>query len=500
VTTAGADTHAGVARADTPADTIYGEGGDAMTPVMIKLFKDDAAQLTPEFGSYTNVDLDQSIADFIGSAPNIFGANFAVTERKLTTTEAATAKTNGRTYTYVPIAAVPVALMTLVPQPTFPGNGTINPAQYCQHIPLNLTQLAAIYGAPTPTSWGDPSLACSTGGPAPDAAPFTLWANLDPTMENFSMMNLLDSTTSSMTTFQAGLTQGVTTHKALTADSTPSEFWPYTGSSIPGGDEALLGKMIGLDSKTNLPSTQTAQVSIGGIVPISSVWTGDPLGPHWNLPTAAVQNAQGTYVAPTTAAAAAAETDAMLSATTDPTTNNLVTFTANGADAAAYNSYLMMESYLLVPTNGLDSTKALSLAQFIRFALGTTGQKDIAAFGAAPATSAMVAAGLVVAQALDAEAATSTTTTTTASTTTTTTAPTGTTTTTVATAGSGNQSASGGSSTGDPGTGTTGNAGSGSGVLAFTGMSTYPLLGLGFLLLATGETSRRLVRRRSTKT
>ncbi len=279
------------AHADTPADTLYGEGGDAMTPVMLKLLKDDAAQLSPEFGSYTNVDLDQGIADFIGSAPNTFAADYAVTERPFTATEAATAKTNGRSFAYIPIAAVPVALMTLVPVPTFQGNGTINPAQFCQHIPLTLTQLAAIYGSPAPSSWGDPSLSCSIGGPAPDPVPFTLWANLDPTMENLSMMNLLDSTTASTATFKAGLTNGVTTHKAITSDTTPSEFWPYTGSTIPGGDEALLGKMIGLNPTTD---TLRARRRAGNCrwVALCRFHRCGPvtlLRPHWNLPTAAVQ-------------------------------------------------------------------------------------------------------------------------------------------------------------------------------------------------------------------
>ena len=36
----------------------------------------------------------------------------------------------------------------------------------------------------------------------------------------------------------------------------------------------------------------------------------------------------------------------------------------------AYNNWLMTESYLLVPLNGLPADKALALAQFIRFAVG----------------------------------------------------------------------------------------------------------------------------------
>ena len=101
-------------------------------------------------------------------------------------------------------------------------------------------------------------------------------------------------------------------------------------------------------------------------------------------------------------------------------------------DAAAYNNYLMLQSYLVVPTNGLSADKALALAQFIRFAVGANGQADIASLGAAPATPKMVTADLAVAQELDAEAAsaptleldgTSTTTTTRATTATTTPRP-----------------------------------------------------------------------------
>ena len=42
-------------------------------------------------------------------------------------------------------------------------------------------------------------------------------------------------------------------------------------------------------------------------MPVASDWTGDPLGVSWNLPTAAVQNAAGDYVAPSAGAAQAAE-------------------------------------------------------------------------------------------------------------------------------------------------------------------------------------------------
>jgi ABC-type phosphate transport system substrate-binding protein len=112
----------GTARATTSPGALTGEGGNVMTPVMNKLLNDDANQLLPDVGSYTNVNLENAITDFIGSAPGTFGADFLVSERPLTTTETATATTNGRSIAYVPFAASPVALMTLVPNAAWAGD------------------------------------------------------------------------------------------------------------------------------------------------------------------------------------------------------------------------------------------------------------------------------------------------------------------------------------------------------------------------------------------
>ena len=486
------------AGAATPQGTIYGEGGDAMGPVMVKLLHDDASGLHPDIGSYTNVDLDQGIADFVGSKPDTFAADFAVTERPLTTAEISTAASNGRSFAYVPFAASPVALMTLVPNSTYTGSQTITPAQFCQHIPLSLDQLDGIYGTASPpySTWGDSRLSCTTPPDTPaDAVHFGRWANLDPTMENFALMSLLDSTPASEAAFGAALATAQGEGQAATSDPAASEHWPYSGTAITGGDQATLGKLIGLDPRTGAPSSVASQLGLGAIMPVTSVWTGDPLGVTWDLPTAAVQNAAGDYVAPSAAAAAATESDATLAATSDPTTNNLVTFNANTNDATAYNNYLMLQSYLVVPTNGLPADKALALAQFIRFAVGGTGQADIAALGAAPATAAMVKADLVVAQELDTEAASASGTTSTS--TTTITAGTSTST-TVATLTSGT-GASGSSATGtSPSSATT--DGSTTGGLAVTGSDPLPLTALGFAFVVCGELARRIVRRRKTRT
>jgi hypothetical protein len=229
---------------------------------------------------------------------------------------------------------------------------------------------------------------------------------------------------------------------------------------------------------------------------MSSVWTGAPLGVNWDLPTAAIQNAQGSFVAPSATSAGAAEADATLASTSDPTTNNIVTFMGNSTDAAAYNSYLMMEEYLVVPTNTLPADKATKLAQFIRFILGTTGQKIIASYGAAPATTAMVAAGLKVAAQLTDLGLTEA-----ASTTTTTTAGAGAGSTTSTTSSSGVSAALTGSSSTSPnedassGTGNTG-SGAGASTLAQTGSNPLPLVGVGAFLVVVAIFGRRRMSRR----
>jgi hypothetical protein len=482
--------------ADTPAGTVYGEGGAAVNPIMIKLLQQDSPNLAPDFGSYTNVDNDTGIADFVGTAANTFAADYAVTERPLTTAEAAKASADGRSFAYVPFAAAPVAIVTLVPNDLYTGNTDISPSEYCQHIPLTMVELADIYGfnSTTPmTNWADPRLECTSTGGTPDSVPITRWGNLDPTMENFALMTALDSTPTTEALYQAGLNNAFSSETGLTTNADPSEVWPYSKPSIPGGDEAVLGHMIGINSKTNAPSILAADIALGGTVPVSSDWTAAPLGAAWNLPTAAIQNAQGSFVSPSAASAAAAEADATLASTSDPTTNNLVTYVANATDAAAYNNYLMLQSYLVVPTNGLPADKATALAQFIRFVLGGAGQQDIASFGAAPATPAMVAAGLKVAQELNNEAALDADDTTASTTTTTTAGTASSSASTTTTSPTAVQSSASGMS------GNSGSATTSASSLAVTGSNPLPLAMAGASFAILGEMARRRVRRRKAR-
>ncbi len=490
------------AGADTDPTTLLGQGGSFLEPVMSKLLNDDAANLSPLFGSYLLTDDVSSIGAFAGSGQGQFAADFAVTQRPLTTAESTQATSDGRTYAYIPFAATPVAITTLVPTYTWANSDStsITPAGFCQGIPLTVAELGELYGydaADPLQDWGDSRITCpSGGGPGGSSSELNLppvaYANLDPSIANNALMTLLDSDPTAKGFFDAALNGGLP--GALTTSDTPSELWPFAGDTVPGGDQPLIGKLLDINSETNGPSTTATQWVLGATAPLSSVWTQAPLGVAWDLPTAAIQNAQGSFVSPTLAAAQAAQADATLAATSDPTTNNLVTFNASGSDAAAYNSDLMEESYLVVPTTGLTPAKAAALAQVVRFVLGTQGQKDIESFGSAPATSAMQTAGLKVATELNAEAtgssAASQANTSSGSTTTTTTAGSAT---TAGAAGSSTGS-SGSSSGSDGGSGTSGSG------LAFTGtahLGAWVLAGAAMVLM--GTVFRRRLKRREAR-
>ena len=480
----------------TDPTALVGEGGSFLTPVTDVLLKADTG-LAPLNPTYTDANLDHAIGDFVGNGPNSFDADFVVSERPLTATEAATAKTNGRTFAYVPYAATPVAVATLaVCNPgALTGKST---AALCPNLPLtvplvgllftfNLTSSAVTPNQGLPSSlsgWSDPRLTKENGQPLPNGGIYQA-STLEPSAENTSLMSLLDSDPTAKELFDNALNNPAA--QATTNSDTPSATWPFHGEhAFVGGDAGLVGKELNLDAETDSPS-ETSSWNLGDVFPLSSVWAGAPQGTPWNIPTAALQNAAGKFVAPSASAAAAAEADA----TFDPTTN-LVTFNANANDAAAYNNYMMQESYLVVPTSGISAAKAQKLAQFIRFVVGPVAQSDETTLGAAPPTPAMVSADLKVATELDAESAVSGATSTTAasgaSTTTTTTAASGSsaTTTTVAAASTSVATAA---------TGGTGNSGSGVGLASTGAAGVGPALAVGAGLVTLGVLGRRRTRR-----
>ena len=484
------------AGADTTDPTaLVGEGGSFLTPVTDVLLKADTG-LAPLNPSYTDANLDNAIGDFAGNGPDSFDADFVVSERPLTSSEAATAKADGRTFAYVPFAATPVAVATLaVCNPAgLTGNST---ASLCPNVPLTVPLVAQLFtfnltssavspnqGLPNSlTGWSDPRLTQANGQPIPNSGIFQA-STLEPSAENTALMALLDSNPTAKELLDNALNNPAS--DALTQSDTPSETWPFHGNhAFVGGDAGLVGKELDINAETNAPS-EAISWNLGDVFPLASVWTAAPQGTPWNIPTAAIQNAAGKFVAPSEAAAAAAESDA----TMDPTTN-LVTFTANANDAAAYNNYMMVESYLVVPISGLTADKAQKLAQYIRFITGPVAESDEEVLGSAPPTSAMVAADLKVATQLDSEgdasAAASSTSTGTGSTTSTTSTTTtvSTTSTTVATASSDAPSGSTG----------TGNSGTGAG-LALTGATNIvPALAVGGALVGLGAVGRRRSRR-----
>ena len=491
------------AGADTDPTALVGEGGSFLTPVTDVLLKADKG-LAPLNPSYNDASLDNSIGDFVGTAPNTFAADFVVSERPLTTTEAATAKANGRTFAYVPFAATPVAVATLaVCNPSgLSGNST---TALCQHIPLTVPLVAGLFtaGLTSPavspnqnlpanlSGWGDSRLTQANGQPIPNSGIYQA-STLEPSAENTALMALFDSDPTAKELLDNALNNPGS--NSLTKSDTPSETWPFHGlHAFVGGDAGLIGKELSINAQTNAPSDLVTWIGLGAgsggpddVFPVSSVWTGAPQGTPWNVPTAAIQNEAGKFVPPSEAAAAASEADA----TIDPMTH-LVTFGANANNATAYNNNVMVESYLVVPTSGLTASKASKLAQYIRFVVGPVAQSDETTLGSAPPTPSMVAADLKVATALDAEAATSVSISSTGpsgTSTTTTTSTTSTTSTTVAAASSSATPAST-----DPGG--TGNSGSGTGLAVTGAAGIVPLLGVGGALVGLGAFGRRRARR-----
>jgi ABC-type phosphate transport system substrate-binding protein len=418
------------ASADTASATLDGEGGSFLSPVTNLLLNSDATSLENLglYASYNDANIDNAISDFVGTAPGQFSADFAVSERPLTSAESSQAASDGRSFAYVPFASTPVAIAALVLcTPADFTTDVLNSTTFCQNMPLTPLLLAQIFTAsyipstssgstdlPIPlTGWSDSRLTTSGGTAIPDVAGIGEAFALGPGEENYALMSLIDSDTQARAVFDNVLDNPANT--PTTTSDTPSEIWPlHSAHAYAGGDAELIEKELNIDPETNAPSELNSWGGLQGsddAFPVSSVWTGSPLGTPWDVPTAAIENTSGKFVGPSEAAAAAAEADA----TMDPSTN-LVTFKASASDSAAYNSDLMAESYLVVPLTSLAPSKALALAQFVRFVLGGTGQADIKLLGAAPATPSMVTAGLQVAGELDSEAEAQATPTTTATT------------------------------------------------------------------------------------
>ena len=316
------------AAAATDPGTLAGEGGTFFGPVITEIVTDAKANFGSVLGGFVASGIDQGISDFVGTGQGSFDADYAVSERPLTSAEAGTASTNGRPFAYVPFAATPVAIGTLVTNTSYTGSQVpVPPADFCPHIQLTVPDVGALFGLDTASpiaNWADPGSFARTGMPLSGQG-VALAANEDPSMANYALMALMDSDPTAQGYSPRDWRPPLPTTRGR--QRTPPRV--STGPSTMARTirpVATSRSSAGSSMSTPRPTFRTSCNPSRQYVSCSSVWTGTPLGAQWNIPTAAVQNAAGKFVAPSTAAAAATEADATLAQTSDPTTNNLVTF------------------------------------------------------------------------------------------------------------------------------------------------------------------------------
>ena len=471
----------GVGWGDTTPEPLAGEGGSFPAPIMNLMLQDPTlvSAIAPFEPSYFDANIDVARQDFASGSND-----FAVSELPLTSSEAATALQNGRSFAYVPFAASPVAIATVV---ECSGTPFLTPATMCPGIKATVPLLAQLF-ASTPShgiGWNssalvalDPSLLDTQA----QSASVQALEQVQPSVSNLALETLFDNDPTAKVSWDEYLQ-----YYTQSTNYTPSELWPVTTGGVSGGDSGLAQSLVPENETAEppLPLPDPQQWGQGEIAALPADWIGAPR----NIPTVAIQNAAGNFVSPTVPAMQASLQDA----TMDPTTN-LVTFNVNPDNA---NAYPMPEmSYLIAPTSGLPPAKAQALAAMIRFILGTTGQAEVQSLGAAPVTPAMVTAGLKVADEVAAQSSGSTITssTTTTALTTTTTVPK----TTSTTAPKGSATSSGQSSfTGDnTGPGVAAATSSGPS-LALTGGLAWQVPLIGMAMVGVGYMGRRVLRSRA---
>jgi len=470
----------GVSWGATIPEPLAGEGGSFPAPIMNLMLQDPTlvSAIAPFEPSYFDANIDVARQDFASGSND-----FAVSELPLTSDEAATALQNGRSFAYVPFAASPVAIATVV---ECSGTPFLTSATMCPGIKATVPLLAQLF-ASTPShgiGWNsaalvalDPSLLDTQA----QSASVQALEQVQPSVSNLALETLFDNNPTAKVSWDEYLQ-----YYTQSTNYTPSELWPVTTGGVSGGDSGLAQSLVPENETAEppLPLPDPQQWGQGEIAALPADWIGAPR----NIPTVAIQNAAGNFVSPTVSAMQASLQDA----TMDPTTN-LVTFNVNPNDA---NAYPMPEmSYLIAPTSGLAPAKAQALAAMIRFILGTTGQAEVQSLGAAPVTPAMVTAGLKVADEVAAQSSGSTTTTTTPTTTTTVPKTTTTTTTKGSTTSSG-QSSLTGDNTGS-GVATAATTTSSGPSLALTGGMPWQVLVMGAAMAGVGYMGRRVLRARA---
>ena len=186
-------------------------------------------------------------------------------------------------------------------------------------------------------------------------------------------MTLLDSTPSSKAFFDAGLNESG--FGALTTDDTPSENWPYGQNTIPRGRQPLIGKLLAIKPRPMPPARPRRPGSSGPSRPISSVWTGAPLGvavePDRPQP---FRMPDGQFVAPSLTAAASGRLPRHPGGhvrSDDRQPRSPSTRTPLTCPPTTASSWRRATSSSR-PT-GLSADKARALAQFVRYVAGSEG-------------------------------------------------------------------------------------------------------------------------------
>ncbi len=150
------------------------------------------------------------------------------------------------------------------------------------------------------------------------------WANLDPSMANYALMSLLDSTPRFEGLLDAGLSGSPTSLSH--PDDTRDGLWPYSQNTVPGGDQPFIGKLMDIDPESICPVP--FPIGVGSLVPItmSSIWTERSPRPTVEPANCSNPERPGVLCGAPLWPAMASEADSTLASTSDPTTDNLVTF------------------------------------------------------------------------------------------------------------------------------------------------------------------------------
>lgn|GEM_PF-5167162 len=376
-------------------------GGESWPEYTVRQLENDAAQ-AGALGSLQPVYIagrgeDAARADLATGA-----SDFAVSSVPFTSDELATAQQDNVTPAYVPFAAGAVGIVAAVQADRQHGGGLI------QGIKLTIPTLAKIFTHQI-NYWNDPEILAENPD-VPDLAHVEVPAILTVVRRDSSSTSsalvaafLADpEARSAWATYVSGLGQA--------PDATPDR-WPADPNAnvtgVTSGSRGMINALLNLDPVSGQPIPGTPAHSIGYVAPEYALQFGAPL--------TAIQNRASppTFVSPTTDGAVTA---ALQSGATFDAASRL--YTIDSSKITATGAYpIPLVSYLEVSTTGLTSAKATALAGFIRFALGTAGQADVASTGMVGLPPDVIAAGLRVADGLKPTSGSSTTTTTTTGTT-----------------------------------------------------------------------------------